>query len=232
MFRATNHTIIGITTDDIAMLGISMPAIARIGKKHTLIVHNANPAIKISRRHIRRMGYRGRVHIINSAESTGLCRARMEIVDAATRIARRAKWIIFVCAGDVLISADVAPAGADNFAIIKNAISVHRFSDLIHAAYDAQIPTPDGQNTLLYQPSLMLRGMPIRLDIMRHMTSMAMAEMAMTESDAASVDKMMWGEIRQSLGTNSAQTALFMDTTSYIINDIDVAYAVAAAPRG
>ena len=229
MQNTRNRIVIALCATDATMLNITVPPLGRLREKFMLVIHNPNPDVPISRRDIRRMGYRGRLKIINSKTHASLCQARRDMV-AAT--GPRDAWIIFVDAGDVLTDIDTTPARADNFAIIKNTLYVRRFSDLMHAAFNDRIPATDAVNVIAGQPGNILRGMPIRADVMRRAAGggLAMMEMGNPASDAAAVDKMIWQEIRKSVGDNAKQSAIFMETVSYIVNDIDG--DAAAAPRG
>ena len=83
MFRQKSRVIVGLTTYYNENLIISMSGLARLGKNITLVIHNDNPDIKLSRRRIRHMGFQGRLHIINSDYNKGTLDSRLEIIKYA-----------------------------------------------------------------------------------------------------------------------------------------------------
>ena len=66
MFKRKTQILVGLTTFYNEYLHVSVPALARLGRRFTLIIHNDNPDTRVSRRQIRRLGYRGKLHIINT----------------------------------------------------------------------------------------------------------------------------------------------------------------------
>lgn len=212
MWHKKNRIVIGMIANGTALLHVSVPAIARLKDSVTLIIHNGNPDIPVRRRDIRRMGYRGHVRIINGAPE----HAYTQIINA---VPSHAQWIIFTNAGDVLADIDTTPAGDDNFAIIKNTISVRRFSELMNAAYYGTMPTHDGDAVILHRPNTTLGGTPIRISAVRG---------AVTDTDTGD-EKQIWTAIREHVTqSNPNATAIFMDTVSCITANADAA----AAPRG
>ena len=119
MFRKKNNVIIGLACFNREMLKISIPAIARIKSRFTLIIHNDNPATTIGPRDIRALGYDGPLHIINAAKNIGLRAARLRILDAATNGFPDAQWIIYVDEDDVLLSADMPVVAPNNLQLFK-----------------------------------------------------------------------------------------------------------------
>lgn len=224
-----NLVVVGLTTFNTEMLKISIPAIARISTKFTLIIHNDNPDSTVTTRDIRRMGYRGRLHIINETQNVGLRVGRLRILDAAARIAPNAEWIIYTDDDDILLSADIAPVLQNNFAIIHSCMVVkHRIADLIKASIYPEQIVPDGENIILKRPNMGMRGTAIRIDFMRGLAILmhACAE-HLNEIDASleylpPVDAMMWNALvkyAHKIAPNS--TPIFMDSVNYIANGID-----------
>ena len=137
MFGKKYNLVVGLTTFDVNMLCISVPALGKLDKKFLLIVHNDNPTVTITRHQIRKLGYRGDVRIINSAENVGTFMARMAIVSAALRDAPSATWVVFCDDDDILTDIDIPHVSSDNFAVVRNmAIVRHRVSDLLRVMHD------------------------------------------------------------------------------------------------
>jgi len=228
MLRNKCEIVIGLTTFNTEMLWLSVPAIARLHGKFTLIIHNDNPAVRITRRDIRRMGYRGRLMIINSDTTVGLRNARIRIVDVAPRAT---KWIIFVNDDDILADIGIAACDANNFAIVKNSINItRRISDLMHAAKNPADIRPDGDGIIMRQPNLSLCGTPVRMEFMRGAANMiAAADARISEIDAEldyrpPVDDMMWAAVCEyAHRTVPDARPIFMDCIGYISNKIDTA---------
>ena len=65
MFHKKPKLLIAITTFDSDALKISVPPLKKIGQRVTLVVHNDNPDINLRQSLVRRLGWRGKLHIIN-----------------------------------------------------------------------------------------------------------------------------------------------------------------------
>ena len=227
MFSRRQNLVIGLTTFNTEMLKISVPAVAAVAQRGTtLIIHNDNPNARIRRRDIRKMGYRGRLNIINSDKSVGLRAARLRILDAVPRSAR---WIIYVNDDDVLTDATIVPTRGTDFAIIQNAAAViRRISDLMRAGTNPKSIAPDGQNVILVRPHVGLAGTPVRVDIMRGAADiMRRVTNDLDAIDAAMeyrppVDEMMWMALCAYAHNLDADMApIFMNRMNYVINRID-----------
>ncbi|MDE5615715.1 MAG: glycosyltransferase [Alphaproteobacteria bacterium] len=231
MLRKKNLVVVGLTTFNTEMLKISVSAIARIKSNFTLIIHNDNPNQTVTVRTIRKIGYRGRLHIINSTQNIGLRAARLRILDAAGKYAPSAEWIIYIDDDDILLSADIPSVGTNNFAVIQNSLVVRRrVSDLITATCQPQSLCPDGDNIVLMRPYLGLGATAVRIDIMRAAANILHAAGARLDEIDASleyrppVDIMMWNALNSyARHTDPNAAPIYMDSVNCIRNGIDSA---------
>ena len=92
MFTRNIDLVVGLTTFNNDMLRLSVPALSRLNGRFYLVVYNDNPTTTVSRRDIRRLGYRGRLRVINGTENIGVLRARMAIINAVDIYDIRAQY--------------------------------------------------------------------------------------------------------------------------------------------
>lgn len=229
MLRRKNLVVVGLTTFNTEMLTISVAALAHIKSRFTLIIHNDNPGRIVSSRDIRNLGYTGQLHIINSHENVGLRMARLRIFDAAATVAPDAKWVIYMCDDDILLSVDIPTVGDNIFAIVQNSLIVRRrVSDLIIAAANPTRIAPDGDNVILQRPHIGLGGTAVRIDLMRGAANILnCVQMALDEIDDSvgarpPVDIMMWDALNAyARHVNPEFVPIYMDSVNYIRNGID-----------
>ena len=149
MIRKKANLVIGLTTFNNEMLRISVPALGKFAQKFTLVIHNDNPVTTVSRRQIRRMGYCGDLHIINSTQNVGLMRSRMAIVQEIRNIGINPDWFVFCDDDDILVNIDMPDVSNENFAVIQNAIAIrHRMGDMLRAMDSPTDIDPDGENII------------------------------------------------------------------------------------
>ncbi|MBQ2017732.1 MAG: hypothetical protein II208_04385, partial [Alphaproteobacteria bacterium] len=116
MFACKTRVIVGLTTYYNENLMISLSGLSRLGKRAILIIHNDNPETKVTKRDVRRMGFGGDVHIINSAHNVGLLRSRLAIIDFISEHKISAEWFVFVNDDDVLLNLDLPKVEKKHFA--------------------------------------------------------------------------------------------------------------------
>jgi len=124
MFTKKPTVIIAITTYNIDALRISVPSIRRCARGATLIIHNDNPNIELTRKFVKRLGWHGKVHIIQSKINTGEFESRIAILEYIIEKKIISDWIVFVDDDDALIDATVPPVSESTFAIIQNATTI------------------------------------------------------------------------------------------------------------
>ena len=172
MFRGKANTVIGLTVCHGEYLGVSVPAVAKLSGDYLLVVNNTNPDQIITTRAIRKIGYRGRLHIINSTACSGVLSARMAIMDAARNIMPNAEWIVFINDCDILVDCRAPHVLENNFAIIQNAVSTRgQLLNVLRLMGTGDWRTlPDGDVQLL-RPHVGMSGTLVRFDAACQMCS-------------------------------------------------------------
>lgn len=225
MFGVKNNLVIGMVVQHRCALNLSVPALARLGEKFTLIIFNNDPAHPIQGRFVRRLGYRGGLQIINTDVALGALDARLVLIDAATNAANGATWMIFVAQDGILVSADTSPVAPENFAIIKNALCVrHGVHNLLAAACDGATPVPDGSQIILHGPNTELAGTPVRIDVLRRVAdAVRRALPGASDIEDRTADEIIWRALGHcARAENPCVAPIFMDKTAYIFNGIDM----------
>lgn len=231
MFGKKIDLIIGLTTFHNDLMRISVPALSRLHGRFLLIVYNDNPTTTVKRRDIRRLGYRGKLRVINGAENVDTMRARMEIVDAAAKMHHAPKWIIFINDNDILVNADIPDVGPDVFAVMQNSISLRRrVADLLSAIVNPDACVPDGENAVLVRPNVGICGVPVRFSVMRGLNDMispmydAIHEIDESLDFRPPFDAIMWAMLNTyARHINPTASPIYMDTVNYITTNLDSA---------
>ena len=137
MFNKKTRIFVGLTTFDLAALNVSVPWLGKLGRKFTLVIHNDNPKEKLSRRTIRKLGWHGPLHIINSPETVGEWESRLNILEFIAQKNFDPQWITFLDDGDILLDADIPNVSDDKFAVIQNATVLrNNFADFFRINRD------------------------------------------------------------------------------------------------
>lgn len=229
MFSKKINLVIGLTTFNNDMLRLSVPALGRLRGKFYLVVYNDNPTTTVSRRDIRRLGYRGRLRVINSAENIGVLRARMAIMDAVNKMRINPQWIIFINDNDILVNADIPSVGPDVFAVMQNAISLRRrVGDLLSAINSPENCTPDGENTVLMRPHTGICGVLVRHNVLSDMCDVLRPHVDALQAIDDELDflppfdAIMWALVNTFIRTqNPSASPIYMDTVNYIMCNLD-----------
>lgn len=124
MFTRKSDLGIAITTYDIDALRLSIPAVRRCARDTTLVIHNDNPDIELSRDFVRKLGWRGALHIINEKNNLGEFESRIATLEYIDNEKIPCKWILFVDDDDALIDATVPNVSASSFAIVQNVTTI------------------------------------------------------------------------------------------------------------
>lgn len=227
----TPEIIVAMTTFDNENLGISIPGLGRIRKKFLLIICNDNPNTKLTARQIRRMGYHGRLHIINSVANMGTMRARLSIIDFIRKMPRRPKWTVFVDDDDILTNLDLPDIGTDKFAIIQNAVEIRRrVVDLVRVMADSNRYSIDGENVVMNAPHVGLSGTLVRTDVI--VDAGAVINTIAPDADVitatlgfrAPIDAVMWMFVDMyARHANPAAAPIYMNNVNYISVNMDTA---------
>lgn len=224
MFRKSANIIIGLTTRYNEYLGLSIPALARIKRKIILIIHNDNPETKISKRQIRKLGYRGRLHIINSNSNIGKLRSRLAILDFVAKKKLKSKWFVFTNDDDVLLDIKIPSVSDDIFAVIQNIVVIKK--QLNNVLRIMKSPTDyviDNENVCMLRPSIGMKGTAVRLPLaldMGHILNDNIADfLCIDEQPGAGVpvDTLMWSVLNIIAHSKKSETMpIYMDSVSCI----------------
>ncbi len=242
MWHKSRNIVVGLTTFNLEMLRISIPALGRLQQKFMLIVYNDNPSVVLQASTIRKLGYRGDLKIVNGMEHIGLLGARVEIVRCAYKFVPRAQWIVFVDDDDMLTSLGKIPdVSVDNFAIVQSAIVLnHRVQDLFRAIENPDSCVPDGDNIVMLRPHFGFAGTLIRMDTAIGFADALNSIMPDLQKIGDSlnfyppIDAAMWTMLGTYARFISATSApIFMDSQNYIavkINNANTKYGLPANP--
>lgn len=231
MLLNKSRVIVGLTTYYNENLMISVSGLASLGKLATLIIHNDNPDTTITRRQIRRMGYTGKLYIINSEHNVGLRASRLNIIDFVRQHNIRADWFIFADDDDVLLNLDVPDVGDNHFAVIQNmAVIRTRLIDVLRVIKDKNNFSIDNENVYLVRPHVGLAGTLVRTTEMLmmgdvlHNTHSQISDIDESITFRPPVDIMMWSALNIVARHNNPNTTpIYMDTVNYVATDIDTA---------
>lgn len=229
MFNKNARIIVGLTTFYDEYLGVSIPGLAQIKEKFILIVHNDNPDVRITKQQIRKLGYRGRLHVINETHNVGQLRARLAILDFVRKRKFKSDWFVFVDDDDILTNLNIPNVSENNFAIIQNmAVIRTRLIDILRVVRNNTNYTVDNKNVYLTRPHVGLAGTLVRFTtIMRlgeilNNTLQNLSDVDESLSFRPPVDIMMWSALNIiARHDNDCATPIYMDTTNYIASDID-----------
>lgn len=229
MFTKNSRIVIGLTTYDTEYLAVSVPGLARLGAGHTLIIHNDNPATRVTRRQIRKLGYRGRLRIINSKHNLGTLHARMAILDFVHSHRIGGQWFIFVDDDDILLNLDVPDVSPNVFAIIQNMVVIRtRMIDALRVMSCPSNYTVDNENVCMVRPHVGMAGTLVRMSaIMRlrdvlHDAHTRISDVFAGISYRPPVDMVMWSGLNiVAHYDNECAVPIYMDCTNYIALDLD-----------
>ena len=229
MARSDNHLVVGLTTFNHEFLGLSVPGLARAGKNVTLVIHNDNPCHKLTHRAIRRMGFRGNTHIINSDENVGAIRARIAIMDYIKSNKISAPWIMFANDDDIVL--DTVPPTPDNsiFAVLGNAVVVRsRLLDVLRVMANPKDFTIDGADTQLLAPRIALSGTFVRMDIMTEFcgflsdTVSAVMDIVSDIPFVVPTDLIMWNMLVEYMRiSHSDMSPIYMNQMNYLMTKLN-----------
>jgi len=226
MRKAKGRLIVGIATFNVELLRVSVPVLARLRQKIFLIIYNDNPSARLTRRDVRRMGYRGDLHIING-NGGGKLHAQMEIAAVAQHVSPNSQWIIFVDDDAILTDAAVPDVSGDVFAVVQNSITVRKnLADLFRAMDAPENISPDGDGLILARPNMGLAGTAVRIQ-----TVAGVYRALHNLFDGANDDILDAGDISNAVmwswintyarHENPAATPIYMDCVNYIKTDFN-----------
>ncbi len=229
MFATKSRVIVGLTTYYNENLMISLSGLSRLGRKLTLIIHNDNPVTKITMRQIRRMGYKGKLHIINSQHNIGLLNSRLAIIEYVKQHRIKTPWFVFADDDDILLNIDIPNVRDNHFAIIQNMIVLRaRLIDVFRAIQNPDSIVIDGQDNILVRPHLGMSGTLVRTSQLFELYKVfkiahkQISDITEGLGFMAPIDMMMWSALNIIArdGVSDA-SPIYMDTVNYIATDID-----------
>ncbi|MDR2412735.1 MAG: hypothetical protein LBD50_00805 [Rickettsiales bacterium] len=229
MVLKKNYIIIGLTTFNTEFLRISIPAISKLKQKIYLIAHNDNPNARVVKSQIRRLGYRGPLHIINSAVNGGPMRARLNILSAIEKLNIKSDWMIFVDDDDLLIDIDVPAVKPGNFAIMQNmAFIKRRLLDLLRVMDNPKNYAVDEANITAERPHIGIVGTLLRTGLMVRLGAQVqkiMPQIMRIDAELgwrAPEDVVMWFYLQiYAKRQDPAAGAIYMDKINYIATSLD-----------
>ena len=229
MFSKKARIIVGLTTFYDEYLGVSIPGLARMKNKFILVVYNDNPDVRVRKRQIRKLGYRGRLYVINGTHNMGQLRARLAIIEFVRRHKLKSDWFIFADDDDILTNLNIPDVSENNFAVIQNmAVIRTRLVDVLRVVRDGTNYTVDNENVYLARPHVGLAGTLVRFAaIMRLGDVLNDALQSISDVDESlsfrpPVDMMMWSALNiVARHDNECASPIYMDTTNYVASDID-----------
>lgn len=204
MLKKKNHIIIGLTTFNTELLRISIPALARLKSDIYLIINNNNPDVHIANRQIRRLGYRGKMHIIN----TGTSNPKINILHEIDKRRIKSNWMLFIDDSGILTNIDIPPVSDSNYAVMQNTIVIkRRITDLLRVIDNPNNYVIDDINVAVEKPHIGLTGTLLR-------TGLATA---VGKLDDIESDEMLWTALGTYAKTlNPLASAIYMDSVNYI----------------
>ncbi len=238
MWRTKSNLVVGLTTFDTEWLRVSIPALGKLREKIFLVIYNDNPCVRVARRQIRRLGYRGPLHIINTTDNVGVMFARCAIANAVRNLKLKHEWIVFVDDDDILINGIVPNVSNDIFAIVQNSMTVRNRVATLLKIMESNDCTPDDENIILNRPNMCFGGLLIRLSEFLRMTDIlksVRSEIKSLDDDAdyrPPVDAIMWAMLQKSAyKSNGCAAPIYMNSVNYIKNALDInTYKYGRAP--
>lgn len=146
MFRPKKNLVIAITAFDADALRFSVPPLRAFTRDAVLVLYNDNPDLNLTRDNIKKLGWRGETHIINSDESRGALNARIAIMDYVVEHCCTADWLVFVNDTDVLINTEIPEVSKNAFAVVQNAtVLSDKVTDIFKIAHSWALGTEYGK---------------------------------------------------------------------------------------
>ncbi|HNY25225.1 MAG TPA: hypothetical protein PKJ33_01595 [Alphaproteobacteria bacterium] len=229
MLPKKNCIIVGLTTFDTEFLRISVPAIAKLKQKIFLIIHNDNPNVKVTTYQIRRFGYRGPLHIINTSKNFGSLESRLNILFAVKDLKIPSDWMVFVDDDDIITNIEVPAVQENNFAVMQNmTIIKKRLLDLFKVMDNPKNYLIDDDNILIERPHVGIAGTLVRTDIMVKLGELVdriidkIHEIDDSLGYRAPDDAMLWAYLNMYTKHISMLSApIYMDRVNYIATNLD-----------
>ena len=256
MARPNKSIVIGLTTFSHEFLRISVAGLARMSKNVILVIYNDNPCKQLKYRDIRKLGFRGHLHIINTEENIGTIRARVAILDYVRNNKITAPWFMFANDDDIVLNTDALNIENNIFAIMGNSVVIRsRVLDILRIMNNPDDYTIDGIDTQLYAPHIAMSGtflcMKYILEFGEFLSDVMPGVLEITTNVPFVLpnDVIMWNMFVEYMrASHPDMSPIYMNQTNYLMTKLNnscyptniqrdgiVARAVAlvsAAPRG
>ena len=229
MLNKKNYIIIGLTTFDTEFLRISVPAVSKLKKKVYLVIHNDNPDTKLTAYQIRKLGYHGPLHIINTSKNFGPLESRVNILFAIKDLKITSDWMVFIDDDDIITNVDIPSVQSNNFAVMQNmAIIKRRLLDLFKIMDNSKNYSIDDDNIIIERPHIGIAGTLVRTDIMINLAKIIdklidkIHEIDDSLGYRAPDDSMLWAYLNMyTKHLNPASAPIYMDRVNYIATSFD-----------
>ncbi len=231
MFRKKIKFVVGLTTFNNEFLEISVSGLARIRDKFTLVVYNDNPDTTVTKKQIRKLGYRGKLYVKNGDKNLGQLGARLALLEFIKAQCVKADWIMFADDDDILLNLKFPRVGDNNFAVIQNMVVLRtRLLDVLRVMKAPNNYQIDKENIALVRPHVGLAGTWVKADILFQLGDMlkSVEDKIQVVSDSllfrAPIDIMMWSALNIfARAKNPDASPIYMDNINYIAIDLDTA---------
>ncbi|MBR4859801.1 MAG: hypothetical protein IKV10_00705 [Alphaproteobacteria bacterium] len=229
MARTDKNLVIGLTTFSHEFLKVSVAGLAHAAKNSVLVIYNDNPCRKLTHRDIRRLGFHGRTHIINTDENIGVLRARVAILDYVRENKIAASWIMFANDDDIVLNAVVPSVDKNIYAVVGNAVSVGgRLLDVLRVMINPNDYTVDGADTKSFAPHISMAGTLVRMDTVldfgKFLSSVILEVMDIVSDIpfVAPTDLIMWNMLVEYMRIlHSDMSPIYMNQTNYLMTKLN-----------
>ncbi len=229
MMRHKYDLIVCLTTFHHEFLKLSVSGLRGINKKTLLIIHNDNPCKKLTKKHVRKLGYHGKLIIINNPDNLGLLQTRIAAIEHIKTHKISSKWIMFANDDDIILNTKVIDIADSTFAIMGNSVVISsNLLDILRLMENAQDYTIDNADNFLKAPNIGMAGTFIKFDIMldyaeflKHITEKLQETISNTHF-VPPIDLIMWHILVEYMRVNyPAMSPIYMNQTNYLMTKLN-----------
>ena len=220
MFNKKSNIVVAITTSDFDALRISVPPLRALRRRFTLVIHNDNPNQKLTPHMVRKLGWRGRMHIINSEKNLGELESKLNLVEFIRDKKIPCDWIMIANDTDVVIDVEIPNVDNNTFAIVHNAVTIFEsVADIFKISPKWVNGAPIGKTG----PHFDIVGTMIRADILfefsefiRQMLPDIYKMLSQTKSHVPA-STLLWAGLNTFMhGRHPEMSPIYMNTTNYV----------------
>jgi hypothetical protein len=220
MFKRKNNLALVMTVFDTDALRISLPPLHRLERFCTLVIYNDNPNQIINRRTIRRMGWHGVLHIINSDKNTGEFESRFNAVKEMRKLKIACDWVMFIDQDDVLLDACVPAVSENIFAVVQNATVLNdNITDMFKITPNWANGTECGKT----RPNFEITGTIIRRTVLDEFTDLMVDILPKLYRDLrhtryrVPIAQLMWLSLKEFMQVRHPEMMpIYMNRTNYV----------------